>query len=188
MSQDPEQTLALPLPAAAPGQSTPPREPEAMLPEEGDGLILGGHYWMEDDTGDEVWRLAEVMERGEGGNVSIKLEAGGVMEIDPVSERRKYSELVCVCHRHRRGVYNDFQTSQLLSSASHACMPLGPPPPPALLQVCVGGACPSRVHTFSRSLLFYCARTCRCQCCTDGTTLSSLLSLCLSVCPVVCVV
>lgn len=63
-----------------------------MVPEEGDELVLGGHYWMEDDTGNEVWRLAEVLERGEDGNVSIKLDAGGVVDIDPVSNKngRKY--------------------------------------------------------------------------------------------------
>lgn len=74
---------------ATPGPSTPPRdrEREATLTEEGDGLVLGGHYWMEDDTGNDVWRLAEVLERRDDGNVSIKLEAGGVMDIDPVSER-----------------------------------------------------------------------------------------------------
>lgn len=58
-----------------------------MQLQEGDELTLGGHYWMPDDTGDDVWRLAEVLERGEGGNVSVKLESGGVIDIDPVSWR-----------------------------------------------------------------------------------------------------
>lgn len=68
-----------------------------MLLQEGDELALGGHYWMQDDTGDEVWRLGEVLERGEGGNVSIKLESGGVIDIDPVRRpagRRHTSSLL----------------------------------------------------------------------------------------------
>lgn len=69
------------------GARTPPPagEEDAILLQEGDELTLGGHYWMQDDTGDEVWILGEVLERGEGGNVSIKLERGGVIDIDPVS-------------------------------------------------------------------------------------------------------
>lgn len=55
-----------------------------MLLREGDELALGGQYWMQDDTGDEVWRLGEVLDRGEEGNLSIKLESGGVIDIDPV--------------------------------------------------------------------------------------------------------
>lgn len=68
------------------GAVTPPSR-EAMQLEEGDELILGDHYWMQDDSGSEVWRLAEMLERGEGGNVTIKLEGGAVMEVDPVSVR-----------------------------------------------------------------------------------------------------
>lgn len=57
-----------------------------MLLDESEELTLGAQYWMQDDSGDEVWRLAEVLERGEGGIVSIKVEGGGVIDIDPVRE------------------------------------------------------------------------------------------------------
>lgn len=70
-----------------------------MLLQEGDELTLGGNYWMQDDTGDEVWRLAEVLERGEDGNLSIKLlESGGVIDIDPVrGDKRVTTRNVIVC-------------------------------------------------------------------------------------------
>lgn len=71
------------------GARTPPppaRHEDAMRLQEGDELAIGRDYWMQDDTGDEVWTLGEVLERDEGGNVSIKLERGGVIDIDPVSD------------------------------------------------------------------------------------------------------
>lgn len=70
------------------GARTPPpgEAGDAILLQEGDELTVGGQYWMQDDTGDEVWTMGEVLERAEGGNLSIKLlERGGVIEIDPVS-------------------------------------------------------------------------------------------------------
>lgn len=69
------------------GVRTPPPGAGEAVPVGGsDELTLGGHYWMQDDSGDEVWRLAEVLERGEGGIVSIRVDGGGVTDIDPVSE------------------------------------------------------------------------------------------------------
>lgn len=76
------------------GTRTPPPRAEAGggVLQEGDELTVGGQYWMQDDTGDEVWTLGEVLERGEDGNVSIKLlERGGVIEIDPVRTARPVS-------------------------------------------------------------------------------------------------
>lgn len=68
------------------GARTPPRRESVLLPKR-DELVVGDHYWMQDDTGNEVWRLAEVLELGHAGDVRIKLEGGGVEDIDPVRAR-----------------------------------------------------------------------------------------------------
>lgn len=70
------------------GARTPPRaEGESLLLAAREGLVVGDHYWMPDDTGDEVWRLAEVLELRHAGDVRIKREGGVAEDIDPVSSR-----------------------------------------------------------------------------------------------------
>lgn len=91
-----------------------------MLLKEGDELAVGGHYWMPDDTGNEVWRLGEVVERGEDGNVSIKLDSGGVIDIDPVStvtRSKRYRKKLAVCSQAETSRHPDFSlTAVSLSS------------------------------------------------------------------------
>ena len=64
------------------GTTTPPSADMGDLLE--DELVVGEQYWMQDEKGDEVWTLAEVLEQCDG-HVSIKLlDSGEKKEIDQV--------------------------------------------------------------------------------------------------------
>lgn len=67
------------------GTTTPPPEDMGALVE--DELVVGEQYWMQDEKGDEVWTLAEVLEQCTG-HVSIKLlDSGERKEIDQVRQQ-----------------------------------------------------------------------------------------------------
>lgn len=66
------------------GTTTPPPADMDTLAE--DELVVGEQYWMQDEKGDEVWTLAEVMEQCDG-HVSIKLlDSGERKDIDQVRD------------------------------------------------------------------------------------------------------
>lgn len=69
---------------AASGMRTPPSGEMGTVEEE-EILEVGGEYWMQDEKGDDVWTVVEVMEQC-GGHVILKVsESGERKEIDLVS-------------------------------------------------------------------------------------------------------
>lgn len=76
-----------PVDRASGTTTPPPQEMDTVI--EYEPLVMGQEYWVEDDEGEDVWTLGEVVEQDDG-RVSVRLvQSGKRREVDRV---RKYSQ------------------------------------------------------------------------------------------------